>query len=220
MQNKALWDRLAALGGVFFVVLFIIGTLLPGSPPTVDDSADDVVSFFTDNRGAYLTGTLLMGLGVLAMIWFVASVVEAMRRADEGRLANVALLGFAIGFSAGTVSALAKASLAYSVAGLIEPTETLALFHVTLVMDAMSSIMFVGFAFAVGAAAFRTGFLPRAWGWVSAVMGLLAILFATTWSRDGFWSPTGGIAWIVNVAFFVYVIGTSVLHYREVSRAS
>jgi hypothetical protein len=220
MQNKALWDRLAALGGVFFVVLFIVGTLLPGSPPTVDDSAEDVVAFFTDNRGAFLTGTLLLGLGVLAMIWFVASVIEAMRRADEGRLANVALLGIAIGFSAGTISALAKASLAFSVAGLIEPTETRALFHVTLVVDAMSSIMFAAFAFAVGAAALRTGFLPRAWGWASGVMGLLAILAATAWSRDGFWSPTGGLIWILNVAFVVYVVVTSVLHYREVSRSA
>ncbi len=219
-MNKAIWDRLSALGGVLFIFFFVVGMLLPGGPPTVDDGSDDVVSFFADNRGPILTGTLLMGLGVLAMIWFVASLVESMRRVDEGRLATAALIGFVLTFAAGLISALTKASLAYSVAAILTPDEVRALFHVTLVVDAMSSIMFAAFAIAVAGAALRTGFLPRWWGWVSFLMALLAILSATAWSRDGFWSPSGGIIWIANGAFVLYVLGTSVLHFREVSKAA
>ncbi|HEY7380005.1 MAG TPA: hypothetical protein VH572_02255 [Gaiella sp.] len=220
MQNKAIWDRLSALGGVLFVVFFVVGVLLPGSPPTVDDSSSTVVSFFADNRGPVLVGTFLIGLGVLAMIWFVSSLVEAMRRADEGRLATAALIGFLLGFAAATVAALARASLAFSVAEIVEPDEVRALFHLTLVMDAMGSLLFAAFAVAVGGAAIRTGFLPSAWGWVSLVFGLLLVVGATAWSRDGFWSPGGGVIWVVNVAFVVYVVVTSVLHFREVSRAT
>ena len=139
--------------------------LLPGSPPTVNDPSDDVVSFFADNRGQVLVGTLLIGLGVLSMVWFVASLVEAMRRADEERLATAALIGFVLTFAVGTVSALTRASLAYSVAGILQPDEARALFHVSLVMDAMSSLMFAAFAIAVGAASLRSGVLPRWWGW-------------------------------------------------------
>jgi hypothetical protein len=220
MQNKAIWDRLAALGGVLFVVFFVVGVLLPGSPPTVDDSSETVVSYFADNRGPVLVGTLLIGLGVLAMIWFVASLVEAMRRADESRLATAALIGFVLAFATGTVAALIRASLAYSVAGIIEPDEVRALFHATLVIDAMGTLMFAAFAAAVGGAAFRTDVLPSAWGWASGALAILAILTATAWSRDGFWSPTGGLVWIGQIAFVVYVVVTSVLHFREVSRAA
>ena len=219
-MNKAIWDRLSALGGVLFVFFFIVGMLLPGSPPTVDDSAEDVVAFFADNRGPILTGTLLVGLGVLAMLWFVSSLVEAMRRVDEGRLANVAQMVFVLTFAVGTVSALAKAALAYSVVGLIQPDEVRALFHLTLVLDTMGSLVFAAFALAIAGAAMRTTFLPRWWGFVSLVMGLIAILGATAWSRDGFWSPTGGIVWITNIAFVLYVVVMSILHFREVSRAA
>ena len=219
-MNKAIWDRLSALGGVLFVFFFIVGMLLPGSPPTVDDSAEDVVAFFADNRGPILTGTLLVGLGVLAMLWFVSSLVEAMRRVDEGRLANVAQMVFVLTFAVGTVSALAKAALAYSVVGIIQPDEVRALFHLTLVLDTMGSLVFAAFALAIAGAAMRTTFLPRWWGFVSLVMGLIAILGATAWSRDGFWSPTGGIVWITNIAFVLYVVVMSILHFREVSRAA
>ena len=220
MQNKAIWDRLAALGGVLFVVFFIVGVLLPGSPPAVDDSSGTVVAFFADNRGPVLVGTLLIGLGVLAMIWFVASLVEAMRRVGESRLATAALLGFVFAFAAGTVAALIRASLAYSVAEIIEPDEVRALFQATLVMDAMSSLLFAAFAAAVGGAAFRTDILPSVWGWASGAMAILAILSATAWSREGFWSPGGGLIWVVQIAFVVYVVATSVLHFREVSRTT
>ena len=179
-----------------------------------------MVAFFSDNRGPILTGTLLIGLGVLAMLWFVASLVEAMRRVDEGRLANVAQMSFVLTFAVATVSALAKAALAYSVVGIVQPDEVRALFHLTLVLDAMSSLLFAAFAVAIGGAALRTAFLPRVWGWVSILMGLISILGATAWSRDGFWSPTGGLIWVVNIAFVLYVVVTSVLHFREVSRTA
>ncbi len=218
MQNKALWDRVAALGGVVFVVAFVIGILLPGTPPAVDDSGAEVAEFFTDNRGPILFGTFLIGLGVIAMLWFVGSLVNAMREAGEGRLAATAFGGFILTFAAATVSALLQAGLAYSVAGDIEPDEVRALFHLTLVTNALSSLLFAAFALAVGGAAFRTGFLPRAWGWACGAMALLSIVSATAWGRDGFWSPSGGIVLILNIAFVVWVAGTSVLHYREVSR--
>jgi hypothetical protein len=220
MQNKALWDRLAALGGVLFVVLFIVGMLMAGSPPAVDDPSDEVVEFFTDNRGAVLTGTFLLGLGVLAMIWFVASLLEAMRRAGEDRLATAALISFVFGFTAGMIAVLVRAALAFSISGIVDPDETRALYHLSLVVDALSSVVFAGFFAAVGAAAIRTGVLPRGWGWASGVMGLLVLLAATTWSRDGFWSPGGALFLIVNVAFVVWVLVTSVLHYRAVTAAS
>jgi len=218
-MSKALWDRVAALGGVVFVILFLIGLFAPGSPPAVDDPSQDVADFFTDNRGAILFGTFLIGLGVIAMLWFVASLVNTMRDAGEARLAAAAFGGFIMAFSIGALAALLQAGLAYSVAGDIEADEVRALYHLTLVANTLSGVIFAAFALAVGGAAVRTGFLPRVWGWASGAVGLLFIVASTAWGRDGFWSPTGAIVIIVNIVFVVWVAGTSVLHYREVSKA-
>jgi hypothetical protein len=218
-MNKALWDRLAALGGVVFVVLFLIGLLAPGSPPTVDDSGAEVVEFFTDSRGAILFGTWLIGLGVIALLWFAASLVTAMREAGEARLATAAFGGLILGVAIAAMASLLQAGLAYSVAGEIEPDEVRALYHLTVVANTLSGVIFAAFALAVAGATVRTGFLPRAWGWASGGVGLLFIVSATAWGRDGFWSPTGAIVIVVNITFVVWVAGTSVLHYREVSKA-
>lgn len=219
-MNKALWDKLAALGGVGFVVFFVVGMLLPGTPPAVDDSATEVASFFTDNRSAVLAGTFLIGIGVLSMLWFVGSLVHAIREAGESRLAVTALAAFVLAFTIGAIAALTRAGLAFSIAGLVEPTETLALFHMTVLMDTLGGILFAGFFFAVGGAAVRTNVLPSAWGWVTGLLGLLFAITATAWSRDGFWSPTGEWVIVVNLAFVIWVVVTSVLHYRSVSNTA
>jgi hypothetical protein len=113
-----------------------------------------------------------------------------------------------------------RASLAFSVAGVIEPDVVRGLFHATLLLDTMGSLMFAAFAVAVGGASLRTGILPNAWGWVSIGVGVLFVLNATTWSREGFWSPSGGMVWIVQIASVIWIAATSVLHFREVSRAT
>lgn len=219
-MNKALWDRVAALGGVVFVILFVIGLLAPGSPPTVDDPSEEIVQFFTDNRGAILFGTFLIGLGVIAMLWFVASLVNAMREAGEARLAAAAFGGFIMGFSIASTSALLRAGLAYGAAGDLESDQVRALYLLTLVVDTMSSVIFAAFVLAIAGAAIRTGFLPQAWGWASAAMGLLAIVASTAWGREGFWSPSGAIVIVLNIAFIVWLLGTSILHFRAVSKAA
>ena len=68
----------------------------------------------------------------------------------------------------GSSAALMRASLAYGVAGDLDPDQARAVFHVSVVTDLFSVIFFAAFAAAVGVASVRTGFLPRWWGWQSA----------------------------------------------------
>ena len=50
-----------------------------------------MAAFFTENRGALLTGAFLTGLAIIALTWFFASLVYALWNAGEVRLAIVVL---------------------------------------------------------------------------------------------------------------------------------
>jgi Domain of unknown function (DUF4386) len=209
-MDKATWDKLAAAGGIVGVVLFVVAGILYGSPPGVDEDAQSVADFFADNRGQVLTAIFLQGLGVLAILWFVAALVTAMRDAGEDRLATAAFGSFLLAFSIGGVAAITRSTIAYSIAD--EGSDlVLPLYHLSVVFDVFVNVLGAGLLLAVGAAALRTGLFPRWWGWLSGLGGLLLIVGATAWARDGFWSPTGGVSLTCFALFVVWTLVTSVL---------
>lgn len=209
-MDKAMWDKLAAAGGIVGVVLFVVAGFLYGSPPGVDEDAQSVADFFSDNRGQVLTAIFLQGLGVLAILWFVAALVQAMREAGEGRLATAAFGSFLLAFAIGGTAAITRSTLAYSIAD--EGSDlVLPLYHLSVVFDVFVNVLGAGLFLAVGGATLRTGLFARWWGWVSLAAGLWLIVGATAWARDGFWSPTGGVAWLTFIVFLVWMLGTSIL---------
>ena len=209
-MDKARWDKLAAAGGIVGVALFIVAGILYGSPPGVDEDAQSVADFFADNRSQVLTAIFLQGLGVLALLWFVAALVTAMRDAGEARLATAAFGSFLLAFSIGGVAAISRATLAYSIAD--EGSDVvLPLYHLSVVFDVFVNILAAGMFLAVGAATLRTGLFARWWGWISLLAGVLLIIGGSAWARDGFWSPTGGAAFACFIIFVVWMLVTSVL---------
>lgn len=209
-MDKARWDKLAAAGGIVGVALFVIAFAIYGSPPTTDDDAQTVTDFFSDGRDQVLWAVFLQGLGVLAVLWFVAALVDTMRERGEPRLAAAAFGSFLLVFSVGAVSALTRAALAFSIADE-GPDLVLPLYHVAVVLDVVGGLLGAGLFAAVGGATLRTGLFPRWWGWISGVAALWVIVNATAWGRDGFWSPTGGGAAIGIGVFFVWILVTSIL---------
>jgi hypothetical protein len=218
-MDKARWDKLAAAGGIVGVVLFVIAALIYGSPPTVDDDAQTVTEFFSDNRDAVLWTVFIQGLAVLAFLWFVAALVNTMRDAGESRLAAAAFGSFLLAFAVGALAALTRASLAYSIADE-GPDLVLPLYHLTVVFEVFTNLLFAGLLAAVCGATLRTGIFPRWWGWISGLAALWAIISSTTWGQDGFWSPTGGVVFIGLVVFLGWLLVTSILLTMRTGRAA
>ena len=209
-MDTARWDKLAAAGGIVGVVLFIVAGIVYGSPPGVDDDASSVASFFADHRDRVLCTVFLQGLGVLAILWFLGALVQAMRDAGEARLATAAFGSFLLAFSLGSTAALARATLAYSIAD--EGADlVLPLYHLSVVVDVFASLLGAGLFAAVAGATLRAGIFARWWGWLSALAALLSVLSATAWARDGFWSPTGGLSFVGFGVFLVWMLVTSIL---------
>jgi hypothetical protein len=209
-MDKARWDRIAAAGGFIGVVLFVISFIIVGTLPDIDDNAETVADFFQDNSDEVLWATFLQALGVLAIIWFIGALGAAMRDAGEGRLAAVMGIAFAITVAIGGVAALARASLAFSLAEATDPEISLAFYRLGGYVDTASNVLAAGFYVAVAGAVVRTRLLARWWGWISGLVGLWAIVSSTAWSSDGFWSPDGAGA-ISLVVFLGWVLVTSIL---------
>lgn len=216
-MDKARWDKLAAGGGIVGVALFVVAGFLYGTPPGVDDDAQSVSEFFTDNRGQLLTSVFIQGLGVLAMLWFVAALVHAMREAGEDRLAGAAFGSFLLAFSIGGTAALTRTALAYSIAD--QGSEVvLPLYQLSTLFDVFVGVFAAGLLVAVGATALRSGLFPRWWGWLSGLAALWLLVSATAWARDGFWSPTGAVSWLSYIAFLAWILVTSILLVRRTGR--
>ena len=209
-MSKETWDRLAAGAGLFSVAIFVVAGLIYGNPPNVDEQAAAVVEFFTDNRDQVLWAVFLQGFGVLALIWFMAALIMAMRAAGELLLAIAAGLAFALALALGSFATLIRAGLAFTVADDADSGTVAGLFHFSALVDTSQNIVSAGFYLPVAVVVLRTGFLPRWWGWVSAIVGAWAVVSATAWSRDGFWSPDGA-GFITFGIYVVWVGATSVL---------
>ena len=97
-MDEARWARYAALGGIWFVVLNVIGAFLPGAPPKTTDSAMKIAKYFHDHHRSIEIGTLLLGLGLIGLFWWFGSLWRTMVDAEGGsaRMASVALIGLGV----------------------------------------------------------------------------------------------------------------------------
>jgi hypothetical protein len=108
------WERYAALGGIWFVVLNVIGAFVPGTPPSTDDSVHKIGTYFADHAGGIKTAGVLMGLGAIGLFWWFGSLWRRMIAAegDRPRLAAVAAVSLAIGGALALASGAITAAIA------------------------------------------------------------------------------------------------------------
>lgn len=114
-RHELRWGGLAGLG---FVALAVIAELLPGIPPTVNSTTEEVSAYFTDSRGQILLAALLWSAAAALVIWFASAFAEAVREREErsdlhlALVAGAVLVGGAIFINAALIGATA-----YGVAG-------------------------------------------------------------------------------------------------------
>jgi hypothetical protein len=210
MLSQQRSDRFAAASGLISVVLLVLGGVIYGDGPKIGDDAGAITAFFIDSRSAVLWAMFVQGLGVVAMIWFMAALVVAMRANKERVLALATALAFVVALALGSAGTMMRGGLAFIVAGDVEPGAVAAIFHLGLILDTSQNVVSAGFFFPVALAILRTKFLPPWWGWASALIGLWAVVSTTAWNTSGFWTPDGG-GFVNLVAYVAWVGVTSIL---------
>jgi hypothetical protein len=183
--------RWGALGGIVYVVLFIIGTiLLYSGAPASDSSPAKIIRYYSDSghRDRISIGWIVGGLGVFAFLWFLSSLRRSVRRleGEDGFLTATTTIGGIV------YATLAFAALAVNMGIRTMSDDT---FHHTVypglihaaddasyILHATGGAGAAAMIIAASLAAMRAGAV-RAWaGWLGIAAGVIAlasILFFT-----------------------------------------
>ena len=179
----------AALGGLAYVVLFIVGVFLMfDGEPDLSAPPDEVIAYFSDsgNQDKITLGWILCGLGLLFFLFFVATLRQTVSRFDDGILATLTTLG------GGIYAALALAAFAFESAVKTMSDDTYQnqvypeLIHLVgdsgYILHATGGIGLCVMILATSIAFIRSGVVPKWAGWVgvvAAVAAFVTVMFIT-----------------------------------------
>lgn len=205
-MSDSKFERLSLLGGVVFVVLTVLGALLPGQPPDPSASAGEIVDYLSGNSGAIGAGSYMGGIGALFLLFWAGSLWRAMSRAEDGnpRLAVVAALGLVLGGAMATVTAALLSAISFQADQL---GDQVTVYWAILITVQVST--FIGLAVqtaAVAALGIRTNFIPAWLAWASAAVAILGVigLLAVANDADG-WLGFGFVTFLLWSAWILCI---------------
>jgi hypothetical protein len=199
MQQKR---NLAPLTGALFVVLTLIAFFaIGGNTPEGDDSAQKVVSFYSDNETKEIIAAVVLALGAVALIFFSATLKQRLEVARPGRgiLPTVAL-GAGIVASGGFLSA---ATVHFALADYASDIDASA----AQALNAIDSDFFLPFAMGLATMVLATSLwlvrnrslLPTWLGWVGI------IIFVISFTPLGFIGFGLAGIWIIVASILLYL---------------
>jgi hypothetical protein len=173
----------AALGGVLYVVLFVVGTiLLVGDEPDGDASPAEVVKWYSDSghRDRISVGWVVVGLGLFFFLWFLSALRQALiRLVGNGFLTTLATVGGAV------YAALAFAGISVNMAIKTMSDDTYhhevypPLIHAAndagYVLHSAGGAGIGALMIAASLAVVQTRVLPVWLGWVGVAAGIIAL---------------------------------------------
>jgi hypothetical protein len=214
------WDRNWRSAGIQFAVLAIIASVIYGSVPKLDASADKLVSFYDGDRTRILIATVFFALSLLEGLWFAAALSSVLRDAGKGgwgaaAIASAAAMG-ALLFMRITV----RAALAYTIAGSGYNQLTYGLSALSWVLTVLWFFPAAMFVMSGAFGLWRAGIISKRFFSVGVAAVVLALLGGTTWATDGFWAPDGAYALVAQVVVFLWIAVLSGFLVRRSSTVS
>jgi len=176
--------RWASLGGILYVVLFVIGVILMfDGEPSSDASPAKVIAYYSksSHRDKIAIGWIIAGLGIFFFLWFLSSLRRTVRRleGDDGFLTGLTTIGGAI------YATLAFAGIAVNMGIRTMSDDT---YHHTVypglihaaddagyVLHATGGAGAAAMIIAATLAGMRAGAIPTWAGWLGVIAGILAL---------------------------------------------
>ena len=216
------WQRLLALSGVAFAVLFLIGWFASGGDAPDYGATDQAwTNWADDNQWKSRVGAFAMLLAGFVFLHFAGTIRTALGSAETVRgsveLARVAFAGAITGM-AGMTMAIVIISSATTEGADVNPVVTRAIASASAGPFLLSAMGFAAFLLPAGLVTLRTGiFAP--WTAVVALIGAVSFLvtFAAVLSGLGEDSLFGFGFFPGVVALVIWSIATSIARYRAVA---
>jgi hypothetical protein len=196
--------RWAPLGGVLYVVLFVVGVIAMFSGiPDSDAPPAQVIRWYADSghRTRENISWLLIGLGVFFLVWFIAALRQAVAEIDDdGVLASLVTIGGGIYASLAFVAA----SLEVGIRTMSDDTYQHRVYPelIHLADDAGWMIHAAGAAgmavmIIAASLAFMRGTWPRWAGWLGVIIGVLSLASIVFFPQFLF------LAWVLVVSLLM-----------------
>ncbi len=202
-RGLRLWS---SLSGLVFVVLVVVGVFFLFDGPS-DGSPAKMTAYYgsSSHRTQTNIGWLLTGLGLFALIWFVAALRERVRESEQGDTflstvvlvggtvyVAVAMAGIAIADGIRTMSDDTYHHRVYS--GVIHAANDASYILIVTAGAAMASLIF-----ATAVAVRRYAILPRWVSWFGFVAGVAAICSVI------FFTMVVWLLWIAVVSVMLFL---------------
>lgn len=206
--------RTAAVSALAFTVLYVLHRLLQGTGPD-SSTATAVTTYNLAHRGALVASEVAVGLGLLAVIPFLAALVPVIWRAGQESLAVAVAISGGVFVAMGFVSSAAETALIW-VANANQPAAVLALDELqgrTPVVWTITALVA-----ALSLAIYRTGLVGR-WlavaGLVAAAIFLLGSIFSVLGP-----APEGSSSLVGVGIFIVWMLALSAALWRAASTSA
>ena len=194
--------RVALIAGPLTIALWIVGLVVDSSLPTkLPSHATDaqVLAWVQGNKNPIILGSFIFMIGCVSFIWFAAMLRSRLVAAEGERQTfstlvfggAIAMAVLGLGTQANIVTAIDSPDVSPAAAGV---------FH------NLGDLFFVGaevalFVVLAGVAvlAYRTAALPRWWGTVGAIVGVVALIGPIGWAALIFGFPI----WVLGTTFLL-----------------
>ena len=219
-------QRLLALSGVVFAVLFLIGWFASGGDAPDYGASDEAWTNWADeNQWKSRIGAFAMLLAGFVFLHFAATIRTVLGNAERrargsAELARVAFAGAITGM-AGMIMAIVIISSATTEGGDVNPSVTRAIASASAGPFLLSAMGFAALLMAAGLLTLRSEVFAR-WTGVVALIGAVSFLvaFAAVLSGLGEDSIFGFGFFPGVLALVIWSISTSVANYRAATDAA
>jgi hypothetical protein len=180
---KQLWDRWAPLTGVLYVACSLVGVMFALDQPQDHDSNAKIVAYFADHthRVDAVVGLFVFLAGILLLLVFLAALRERLLAA-EGQPGRLSALAFGAGIASLPLWAVSML-LAYA-AGLaanessnfrLDPNTFRLLADTAYYTWVCAAVVSCVVIWGISAVVLRTGALPRWYGRIGIVAGVVQL---------------------------------------------
>jgi hypothetical protein len=217
----ASWQRLLALSGAAFALLFVVGWFTNGGlTPHYDEPNQAWTNWARDNQSNSRISAFLMLLAGFAFLYFMGMVRRVLGSAESpvrgsGQLARVAFGGALTGM-AGMAIASVMLSAASTNGGDVDPVVSKAVATAAGGPFLVAAMGFAAFLMATGLLTLRTGVFAR-WIGIVALLGAVSFLITFLTVLDGTTDGSAfGYGFFPGIASLViWTATTSVAMYRS-----
>ena len=184
LDTRSAFERWAGLGGVVYVVLFIVGAIFAfgAGQPDSDTAPDAVSSYYADSghRDKLYVGWILIVLGVFFFLWFLAALRQVVGRLEgNGLLTSLTTVGGAVyaalTLGAASVNMALKTMSDDTYRHTIYPELIHAASDAAYVLHASGGIGVGAMMIAASLTAAQARAIPAWSGWLGIALGIIAL---------------------------------------------